>query len=444
MAQPAIQAAPPSDVGPKRPWYAARTFDAFGFGPFRWYMGAMIWWNAAMSMQMIVRGFLAYSLTGSFISLGVVGLGSAVPMLLISPFGGVIADRTSRRLVLQLGQSSSLVIAVVMAALLFADLLAFWHLFAASIAQGGMMALVMPSRQSFLPEVVGMGRLMNAIPLQTAGMNLMQVIGPAVGGPLIDWIGAGSVYLLMAGMYAMSVLMLFRVKALSPEQLAASRTQGVAAPGPRGRGRARGGPRGAGALIDLKAGLSYVLGDRTMLSILAFAFIGSLLGMPIRMLLPGYVAEVYGTSGTTLGVMQMGMGVGALAGALVLATLRMREHRGLLLAGSALLMGVFMIGFSLTGMFVIGWLALLVIGIGSAGRQAMSQILIQEYVQDEYRGRVMALFMMQFSLMSVGTFFVALYMDRVGPQFAIGSLGASLIVATFAYVALNGRFRRLD
>ena len=444
MAQPAIRAAPPSDVEPKHPWYTLRTFDALRFGPFRWYMGAMIWWNAAISMQMIVRGFLAYSLTGSFISLGVVGLGQAIPMLLVAPFGGVIADRTSRRLVLQLGQSSSLIITLVVAALIFADLLTFWHLFAASLVQGGMMALVMPSRQSFLPEVVGMRRLMNAIPLQTAGMNLMQVIGPAVGGPLIDWLGAGFVYLIMAGMYAMSVLMLFRVKSLSPEELAASRTQGVGAAGRPGPGRARSGPRGAGALSDLKAGLSYTLADRTVLSILAFALLGSLLGMPIRMLLPGYVAEVYGTSGTTLGVMQMGMGVGALVGALALATLRMREHRGLLLAGSALLMGVFMIGFSLTGVFVIGWLALLVIGVGSAGRQAMSQILIQEYVQDEYRGRVMALFMMQFSLMSVGTFFVAFYMDRVGPQFAIGSLGASLIVATFAYLALNGRLRRLN
>ena len=73
-----------------------------------------------------------------------------------------------------------------------------------------MMALVMPSRQAFLPEVVGMNRLMNAIPLQTAGMNLMQIIGPAVGGPLIDWIGPGSVYSIMAVMYAMSVLTLGR------------------------------------------------------------------------------------------------------------------------------------------------------------------------------------------------------------------------------------------
>ena len=442
MAQPAIQERPPTDEETKRPWYNPRTFEAFDFGPFRWYMGAMIWWNAAMSMQMIVRGFLAYHLTDEFISLGVVGLGQAVPMLILSPFGGVIADRTSKRLVLQIGQSFSLVIAVVVAVLLFADLLTFWHLFAASVAQGLMMALVMPSRQAFLPEVVGMRRLMNAIPLQTAGMNLMQIIGPAVGGPLIDFLGAGSVYAIMAGMYAMSVTTLFRVKSLSADELAASQTQDTGA-GRGGRG-GRGTDRTGSALSDLKAGIGYVFRDRTVLGILAFAFLGSLLGMPIRMLLPGYVANVFGESGTTLGVMQMGMGFGALAGALGLATLRMRQHRGLLLAGSSILMGIAMLGLAASDLQYLGWIALLVIGIGSAGRQAMSQILMQEYVQNEYRGRVMALFMMQFSLMSVGTFFVAIYMDQVGAQFAVRSLGIALIACTLAYLALNARFRRLN
>lgn len=318
MAQPATQEPPPPGPEPQRPWYLPRTFDAFGFGPFRWYMGAMIWWNAAMSMQMIVRGYLAFHMTDTFISLGIVGLGSAIPMLLLSPFGGVIADRTSKRLVLQLGQSFSFVIAVVVAALLFLDLLTFSHLFIASIAQGLMMALVMPSRQALMPEVVGMKRLMNAIPLQTAGMNLMQIIGPAIGGPLIDWVGAGSVYAIMAVMYTISVLMLFGVKTLSPEEIEASRTESMGA-GPGRMARGPGGPRAArrrSTLGELKAGLAYVSKDRTVLSILSFAFLGAVLGMPIRMLLPGYVSEVYGDTGTTLGVMQMGMGVGALAGAL--------------------------------------------------------------------------------------------------------------------------------
>lgn len=451
MAQTVLRTPPPEpdhipdEVEAKRPWYFPRTFDAFEFGPFRWFMGAMIWWNAAMSMQMLVRGYLAYNLTGDFRALGIVGLGSAIPMLLLSPFGGVIADRASKRLVLQIGQTFSLVIAVVVAALLFAGVLEFWHLFMASVAQGLMMALVMPSRQALLPEVVGMLRLMNAIPLQSAGMNLMQIMAPTLGGFMIDWIGAGSVYTFMAFMYAMSVVMLFGVKSLSPEEQEAERS-GTAAMASsarvRGRGRGSTGPRG-GTFSELKSGFAYIFADRTVLSILAFAFLGSTLGMPIRMLLAGYVAAVFDDSGSTLGILQMGMAVGALGGALGLATLRMDRHRGLLLAGSSALMGLAMLGFSTTGVMIVAWFGLLVIGIGSAGRQAMSQVLVQEYVQDEYRGRVMSVFMMQFSLMSVGTFIVSLYMEAVGPEFAIGSLGVVLMAATACYLLFVPRFRRL-
>jgi MFS family permease len=121
----------------------------------------------------------------------------------------------------------------------------------------------------------------------------------------------------------------------------------------------------------------------------------------------------------------------------------MHRHRGLLLAGSATLMGIAMVAFSLTSALWLAWAALLVVGIGSAGRQAMSQVLVQEQVDDAYRGRVMSIFMMQFSLMSLGTFFVSLYMEEVGPEFAIGSLGVALVVATAAYLALVPRFRRL-
>jgi MFS family permease len=437
---------PPPEVEKKRAWYNPRTFAGFDFAPFRWYMGAMMWWNAAMSMQMIVRGYLAYSMTDTFVSLGIIGLASATPMLLLSPFGGVIADRASKRLVLQVGQSFSFVIAIVVAMLLFLDLLVFWHLFVASVAHGVMMAITMPSLQAFLPEVVGTKRLMNTIPLQTAGGNLMQIIGPAVGGPLIDWVGAGYVYVIMAVMYTMSVMMLFGVKSLTPEEREESRPQGMGAEPRTGRGEmASGSPRRRSTLSELKEGIAYVAANRVILGILSFAFLGSILGMPIRMLLPGYVADIFGDSGTILGIMQMGMGLGAFVGALGLATLRTREHRGLLLAGSAILMGIFMIGFSSTAIPVIGWLALMMIGVGSAGRQAMSQILVQEYVQDEYRGRVMSLFMMQISVgMSIGTFIVSLYMDRVGAQVAIGSLGLVLIAATFAYLFLVPGFRRIN
>ena len=421
------------------------TFEALEFGPFRWYMGAMIWWNAAMSMQMLARGYLAFQLTGDFRALGIVGLGSGIPMLILSPLGGVIADRTSRRFVLQVGQVSSLGIAVVVAALLFSGRLEFWHLVGSSVAQGVMMALVMPSRQSFLPEVVGMQRLMNAIPLQSAGMNSMQLVAPAAAGFMIDWVGAGYVYSVMAVFYGMSVIALFGVKSMTAEELKASRAD-LPEMTPAGRSvssEGRDAARSSGALSELRAGMRYIFRDHTIFAIMSLSFITTVLAMPIRMLLPGYVSAVFGDSGATLGLLQGAMAIGALAGALGLATLRMRHHRGLLFAGSAMLMGLAMMAFSATEVFLLGAVGLVAIGVGSAGRQAMSQILVQEYVENDYRGRVMAVFMMQFSLMSVGTLVVAIYMQAVGAQFAIGSLGVVLVVATTVYLVLVPTMRRL-
>ena len=243
----------------------------------------------------------------------------------------------------------------------------------------------------------------------------------------------------MGVMYSMSVVMLFFVETLSPEDLEASRA-GTSTEGLHRRGTRT----DEGTLAQLKAGFSYLRQDRSVLAILAFTFIGSVMGMPIRMLLPGYVADVFGDEGSTLGLLQMGMGVGALAGALVLASLRMAHHRGLLLAGSAVLLGLAMVAFTLTSVGWVAWLALMVVGVGSSGRQALGQVLVQEYVEDEYRGRVMAIFMMQFSMMSLGTFFVSLYMEAVGPELAIASLGVALIAAALTFVALVPRFRELD
>jgi MFS family permease len=437
-----------------RPWYLPRTFDAFRFRPFRWYMGAMSWWNAATNMQMLVRGYLAFRLTGSFTSLGYLSLGLGIPMLCLSPVGGVIADRTSRRTTLQIGQVASVFLALAVSALLFADRLEFWHLFIASIVHGVMFALVMPSRQALLPEVVGMRRLMNAIPLQTATMNVMQILAPAVGGFLVDWIGPSWVYLIMAGMYVVSVLMLFLVESLTPDELEASRTmasqrQRVAdGLGPNGavNGTAKLSPGGAGsttALEDLSSGFKYIVRDRTVFTIISFSLLGSVLGMPILLLLPGYVGTVFGDDGSTLGLLQMGMGVGALVAALIVASLRMEKNRGLVLAGASLILGVSLIGFSLTGSALLAWFGLLAIGVGSTGRQTMSQVLVQEYVEDEYRGRVVSFFPVQFSLMSLGAFVVSIFMDSVGPEVAIGTLGVILLVTTTAYLALVPRLRNL-
>jgi MFS family permease len=416
-----------------------RTPDGFRFTPFRWYMVATTTFDAALSMQQLVRGYLAFQLTGSFAALGLVSLGQAVPMLLFSPVGGLLADRWSQRAVIQLGQVASVAASVVLAALLFADALTFWHLVVASVVQGLTFALMMPSRQAILADVVGMDRLMTAVPLQTAALNLTQILAPAAGGFMIDWFGVGWVYVAMAAMYALSVIVFFRVVLLDVAGVVPAAAGGVV----DGWAGSSGAPDEQGRIAQLLSGFRYLGRDATMGTIMLFVLIAALLGMPVRMLLPGLAADVFGDDGATLGLLQMGMGIGALIGSLGLVGLRISRHRGWALAAATALLGAAQVALAFAGMFLVALACMLFVGIGWAGRQSLGAILMHAYVQDEYRGRVMAIFMMQLSLMWVGTFGVSLFMEVVGPQVAIGSLGVTLVVATLAYLVFVPTFRRL-
>ncbi|MGE0599071.1 MAG: MFS transporter [Dehalococcoidia bacterium] len=415
----------PAQPSAKRKRALPRTFVSFENSVFRWYFGAMVGWMAAANMQLLVRGYLVYELTGSYAKLGVIGLASGFPMLIFAPWGGVIADRAPRKLVLQVGQAISMVIAIGVAIMLFAGILRFEHLFIASLLQGTVMAMMMPSRQAMLPEVVGIDGLQNAVPLNAAGMNIMRMMGPALGGTLIVVLSPGWVYGVMAAMYLSAVLLLFKVHITPVEP-------------DRAREKSR-----ASGFRDLIEGAKYAVRDRVIFVLLVMSFFTSLLAMPYLQMLPGYVSDVFDGNAVALGTMTGASGAGALVGALALASYDLKR-RGLMLILGAGFLGAALLLFTLTPVF---WLAagfMLLVGLGTAIRQALAQVLLQTYVEDDYRGRVMALYMTQFSLMQFGTFFVGLYSDVLGVRFAIGSLGLSLVLVSAILVVVMPRLRQLD
>jgi hypothetical protein len=140
-----------------------RTFDSLIDVPaFRWYMGAMMGNWSALQMQQVARGYLAYQVTGSFAALGLVELANTWPRLFLALYGGVLADRASRRMIIQVGQAVNAVNMGIIAVLLFTGQLEFYHLILASFAQGVLNSFVLPARQAMIPEIVGPDRLMNA------------------------------------------------------------------------------------------------------------------------------------------------------------------------------------------------------------------------------------------------------------------------------------------
>ena len=410
-----------------------RTLDSFYNREFRWFYLSMLGHMASMNMQLVIRGLLAYNLTGSYAVLGLVGLAGALPMLFLSVFGGVLADRLPKKSVMQAGQAASLANAMVMAALEFTNLMSIEWLLITAAFQGGVMALMMPSRQAMLPEVVGIDRMMNAVSLNMAGMNSMRLFAPALGGIIVGLFGFGWGFTAMSILYVLALIAMAQV---TWRPASAPREAGQSA---RDIGKS--------AVADIGGGLSYIWRDQRMFILLNVTFITSAFGMPIQFLLPGYVADIFADDATQAarlsGLLLSISAIGALAGALFLATIRDRKRGLLFLLGAATLgLGVFL--FAQADSFALAAVFMMIVGLGSTFRMALSQGMLHTYVDDAYRGRVMSVFMTQMAMMQFATFLVGVAAEVVGIRNAIASLGLLLMGVTALSAIFIPTLRRMD
>lgn len=426
----AAPAAPQAPSAPPTPAEARpSTFASLGDSGFRWFFASMLGQMASLNMQGLVRGYLAFELTGSFAALGTLFLFNAAPGILLALYGGVLADRArSRKRIVQTGQLINATNALVVGLLLFGDALCFEHLLVASFLQGAVNSLMMPARQAMLPEVVGLQRLMNAVALNAAGRDSIRLLAPAAGGALLTIFGAEWIYFLMAAMYLFASAALVRVH---------TSAAGTGGDPPR---RRRGGAGGAGDVLE---GLRYVRRDRTLGPLLLFNILFALLAMPYVFMLPGFVADVLEEGPGQLGLLMSLTGAGSLAGAMVIASLPSRR-RGRLLLGAVALQGVGLVAFASSTALWLTAPIMLLIGFAEAGRMSLSNVLVQTYVEDEFRGRVMSVYMLQRSLAQFGAFFAGFAASAVGIQLVLGGMAALLVLLALGVAVLLPHLRTLD
>lgn len=426
---------------PVRGGWLARTFSALGDRHFRYLYFGNVMQFGSMQMQLVVRGWLVFHLTGSFAALGTMALANAVPVLLLSPVGGVIADRAPKKTVIQLAQSYNVANAAVLAVLAtgwFGLQLEFWHLFLSAFLQGAVNSLMQPSRQSIISDLVPRERLMNAIGINASGQTLMQLVGPGIAGLLIAVLSPAVVFAAMAGMYALAVTFTVRL----PSQPLYAYSQSAAGRA-AAAGRSRRARRGAASLHDLAEGMRYVARDHTIRTIIAINFLIVVVAMPYTMLLPGFVQAVLHKGALEQGTLQSIQGVGAVMGALIVASLA-TKGRGRSYIAAGVLLGIGIVAFSLSTSFWVTLPIMVFIGAGQSMRMALGQGLIQVYSAEEYRGRVVSIWFMEFGLVQFGTFLVGMLAEAVGPQLAIGSLAALLVVAMTLTALFVPTLRRLD
>ena len=404
-----------------------RTFDSFRIVSFRWFFTSMFSGFAAIGIQMFVAGWLTFELTGSFAALGVLHLAGGMSSLAASIPGGVLADKVRhRKRFIQTGQAAGALASLVMGLLVTSGNLQFWQIAVGASMISAAHSLTMPARQALTPSVVGMKQLTNAMALYTTGQNASFLLMPALAGWMIGALGpAGSiegtqyVYYLMSALYVGALLLLL------PVEIGA---------------RASAGP--ARAISQVADGLRYVARDTVLRPLLIYNASVGLFWMTYMTLLPGYAKEVLGVGASALGVLLSMGGLGAVVGSLIVASIP-GGQRGRVWMLSVTLIGVAMLAFSVNSTY---WVALgcaVLIGAGQAGYLSLGSVLLQAYTEDEYRGRALSVYMMQYGLMSLGTLLVSLVANAIGPQIAVGLASIALLAITAAQLIARTPISRL-
>ena len=374
-----------------------------------------------VNVQMVARGVLAFELTGSVLAVSYVGAGFAPPILLFSLFGGAIADRVNRKQIIQYGQVGMALIAGGVAVSIITETVTIWHLIGASIMQGTLWAFLMPARQAIIPQIVGEKRMINAVALSSSGMALMTLGAPGIGGLAYFYFGPGTVYVVISLMAFASFLLTIRL----PDVGKMPSKAGVA------------------VLDDMKEGLRYVMQRRMVMLLLAMALSTAVLAMPFRSLLVVLVHDEFGRGADGFGFLLSAFGLGALVGSLGFAGMRATGPRGMALILTTTLSGIAILAAAVSPSYLLLMIIMVFVGLGDSGRRTLNSAVLMEQVDDEHRGRVMGLYMMNFGLMPLGIIPIAAIAEFAGIREALSVSAIILIAVGVSFFALSKRMREL-
>ncbi|AWK09764.1 MFS transporter [Streptomyces spongiicola] len=382
------------------------TFSSLGIRNYRLFFTGAIVSNTGTWMARITQDWLVLTLTGSAAAVGITTALQFLPMLLFGLYGGVIADRCPKRLLLLFSQGALGLCGLTLAVLTLSGEVRVWHVYLVAFLLGMVTVVDNPTRQSFVSEMVGPEQLRNAVSLNSANFQSARLVGPAVAGVLITAVGSGWAFLLNGLSFLAPIIGLLLMR---PAEL--HRTEPV----PRGKGQ-------------LKEGLKYVAGRPELIwPIVLVGFVGTFaFNFPIW--LTAFADKVFHAGAGTYGLLNTLIAAGSLAGALLAA--RRGSSRLRMLLGAAALLGVLEIAAALAPSF---WLfAALLVAIGMVGLtvNVTANSSVQMATDPAMRGRVMSLYMMVFvGGTPLGAPVVGWLTDHYGVRVGMATGGAVAVIA---------------
>jgi predicted MFS family arabinose efflux permease len=372
-------------------------------------------------MQSVAQNWLVYRLSRSALLLGLIGFAGQAPVFFLSPLGGVFADRYRRHRIILLTQTAAMIQALVLAALTLSGHITVRAIFLLALSLGVVNAFDMPARQSFIIKLVGKQDLMNAVALNSSMVNGARIIGPALAGLVVAWLGEGPCFLINAISYLAVICGLLEMHARNDRA-----RQAASSP-----------------LSDLIEGFNYIRHTRPVRALLAMVALTSVCGLSYVVLMPIFADKIFGGGPRTLGSLLGAAGAGSLAAALTLAIRRRIEGLGRLVGISAATSGVMLIAFSLSRNLLLSAAMILVVGYALMLQTSGSNTLLQSMVSDDMRGRVMSFYSMSLIGMApFGSLFAGVVAARIGAPATVASGGALILLGAALFLARLPSLRR--
>lgn len=351
-----------------------RAFSALQHRNYQLWFGGQLISVAGTWMQSIAQAWLIYEISRSELILGVMGFASAIPFLIISPFGGLIADAFPKRTLLVLTQATMMVLAFILAVLSFTNTVQVWHIIALATLLGVANAFDAPARQAFVVDMVDREDLTNAIAMNSMMFNGARVIGPALGGLLLAAVGAGWCFFFNGVSFLAVIAGLLLMKVSRP----ASR------------------PRIDRPLDLIKEGVRYAVREKEIFALLLLAGIFGIFGFSYSALLPAFIDKVFHSGPTSFGLINTAIGLGAVSGAFIIAQFVSRSRRGQWLFYASMGYILVLVLFALNPLFPVALVLAFGLGLGFMLLLNNVNSLLQTRVDDNMRGRVMSLYTLTF------------------------------------------------
>lgn len=380
-------------------------FRKFFYGQIVSLMGTYI--------QNLALGWLIYRLTNSPFLLGVIGFAGQIPSLFLTPIAGVYADRVNRRMVLIGSQALSMVMAFTLAILYLADVIQIWQIVLIAVVNGIALAFDTPFRHAFLLEMVGERDLLqNAIALNSTLINSARFIGPTIGGFIIAWAGEGWCFVIngFSFMAVIASLLSMRVKPLNVHHHKGS------------------------ILQELAEGLRYSYRNKTIRYLLLLISAIGFIGLPFQVFMPVFARDILHGNSQLLGFLTGSLGAGALVGAFYLASRKSIRSLPRIILFSSIVFGVGLFIFSLSTITALSLTVIFFTGFGMIVQFAATNTLLQHIVDEDKRGRVVALYGLSFmGITPLGSLLLGSISPSIGVRITLAVSGLLCLVAVILF-----------